>query len=103
MDSRFKSLTETLANISVGYPLNHASNIIILLPFSQHLADVVQQTGAFSLETQATLGLMGLAYTIISVARQYVFRRLFERFGEEVNMVTLFRMLYNRMKWRYAK
>jgi hypothetical protein len=98
LDTRLKSLTESITNILAGWPINHASNIIILLPLSQHLADVVQTTGAFSLETQLTLGLIGLAYTFISVVRQYFLRRLFERFGNNENGYTLMLRLYRKIK-----
>lgn len=63
-DSRIKSLTEASFNILVGFTINFIANIIILpligTPFSL-----------------TNFGLIGIAYTVISLARSYVIRRLF--------------------------
>ena len=64
-DSHVKSLVEALFNILVGFTINFTANAIILplyfgIPFSF--------TGFFNL---------GLLYTIISLIRSYVLRRLF--------------------------
>ena len=51
MDTRFKSATEAFCNILVGWPISYAANMLILLPFADHLAQVAK-TGAFTGETQ---------------------------------------------------
>ena len=91
-DSKKKSITEALANIVIGYPVNHTSNIFILLPFAPHLAEVTEKHGALSLETQLTIGAMGMAFTVVSIARQYTLRRLFNRLGPNANAA-------DAMKW----
>lgn len=95
-DSRKKSITEGLANVIIGYPISHVANIVILLPFSPHLAEVAERTGYMSGETQLTILAMGLMFTVVSVVRQYVLRRLFERLGENENAYTLLRRLFRK-------
>lgn len=96
-DSKLKSLTESLCNIAVGYPINHLANMIILVPFASLLVDT-QKNGIMSVEFQSTLVVIGILYTIVSVLRQYFFRRLFERFGEHENGYTLMLRLYRKFK-----
>lgn len=64
-DSRVKSLVEATFNIIVGFSINFTMNAILLplmfgIPFSW--------SGFFNL---------GLLYTLISLVRSYVLRRLF--------------------------
>lgn len=79
-DSKLKSITETGVNIAIGYTINYAANAFILpqfgLPFNFWVYHEI-----------------GLIYTVISVVRQYAFRRLFEKFGEHENAYTLLRRL----------
>jgi len=66
MDSKKKSLFESVCNIIIGYTVNFGANAVILpifgIPFSW---------GIF--------GLIGLFYTFVSLARSYLIRRLFVR------------------------
>lgn len=98
MDSRKKSITEGAANIAVGYPINHVANVVILLPFAPHLAEVAERTGYLSAETQLTIIAMGMMFTVVSVVRQYVLRRVFERFGENENAYTLLKRAICKIK-----
>lgn len=97
-DSRLKSFTETMANIAVGYPINHLANVVILLPFAPHLAEVTLKHGALSVETQMSIVAMGMLFTVVSVVRSYLLRRFFERFGEKENAYTLMLRVWNKIK-----
>lgn len=78
-DSRLKSLSENLLNIAVGFPINYVSNVTILPYYAPQIAN---DPFWFSFE-------IGIWFTIISVARQYGSRRLFNHFGENENLYTL--------------
>lgn len=64
IDSKKKSIFESICNIIIGYTVNFGANVIILpifgIPFSW---------GIF--------GLIGLFYTLVSLIRSYIIRRLF--------------------------
>lgn len=79
VDSRLKSFSEAGVNIAIGYWINYVSNIIILPHFAKDIGDV----------NLWSFHVIGAIYTVISVVRQYGFRRLFERFGEKENAYTL--------------
>ncbi len=64
-DSKIKSLVEAIFNIVVGFTINLVANILILpavfnIPF-----------------TIKKFAWIGLLYTLISLARSYLLRRLF--------------------------
>jgi hypothetical protein len=42
--------------------------------------------------------MIGVWYTIFSVVRQYLFRRLFNKFGERENFYTLSVRLYKKIR-----
>lgn len=63
-DSRIKSLTEATFNIIVGFIINFIANIIILPLFGMPLNLI-------------NFGIIGILYTIISLLRSYMLRRLF--------------------------
>lgn len=63
-DSRIKSLTEAAFNIIVGFIINFIANIVFLPMIGT----------PFSL---VNFGLVGIAYTCISLIRSYALRRLF--------------------------
>lgn len=68
MQSRLMSLVESLANIAVGYGVAVISQIVVFPIFG----------------LQATLRenfLIGGVFTVISLVRSFVLRRLFNRFG----------------------
>lgn len=62
--SRLGSLYEAFINIAIGYWINFAGNALILPLFGFHV------TLAQNLQ-------IGVMFTVISVARQYVIRRWF--------------------------
>ena len=64
--SRLGSAVEAGANVAIGYGINVAANLLILplLGFAVSLADGMA---------------IGVAFTLISLARSYVLRRLFNR------------------------
>ena len=60
------SLVESVANVSVGYCVAVVSHILIFPVFGLHT-------------TLAQNLILGLAFTVISVARSFALRRVFER------------------------
>ena len=80
-DTKLKSLTESLVNLIPGFGISYLSNIFILPHFAQGIA----------VNDSLTMLQIGFWYTVISVVRSYVFRRIFERFGEKENAYTLLR------------
>ena len=98
-DSKLKSLTEAFANVLVGWPIAHASNLVILIPVVQPMSDSINRSGVWSWETQGWILGIGLLYTLFSIGRQYLFRRMFERFGPNTNPYTLLVRIYNRIRW----
>ena len=64
--SRTHSIVETETNILVGYCINFAANLTVLPLFGYHLT------------VRDNIGI-GLIYTVISIIRSYVLRRVFNR------------------------
>ena len=64
--SRVMSLVESVANVFVGYALAVITQILIFPVFGLHM------TLAQNLK-------MGAVFTVVSLARSYVLRRVFER------------------------
>jgi hypothetical protein len=87
-DSRLKSLTENLTNIVVGFPISYFSNFLILPYYAKGIA----------VSDPLSLFMIGVWYTIFSVVRQYLFRRLFNKFGERENFYTLSVRLYKKIR-----
>lgn len=85
MDTRLKSVSEVTLNIGVGFTINYIANAIILPAFGLPFNFII------FLE-------IGFWYTLISVARQYLFRRLFEHFGPKENLYTLSFRFYSWIK-----
>lgn len=63
--SRAMSLVESLTNVIVGYGLAVATQIVVFPVFGLHT----------TLEQNLQ---MGVVFTVVSIARSYVLRRLFE-------------------------
>ena len=70
MQTRIGSITESLANVAVGFTINLIGNLLILPMFG------------FDVTVAAAFGI-GLWFTAISIARSYILRRFFNglRFG----------------------
>jgi len=71
--SRLMSLVEALANVVVGYGVAVVTQILIFPLFGLH----------------ATLGqnlMIGAMFTLVSLARSYALRRLFEQLRERQTM-----------------
>ena len=68
--SRLMSLVESVANVIVGYGVAVVTQILIFPIFGLHT------TLAQNLK-------MGAAFTVVSVARSFALRRLFERLRKE--------------------
>ena len=64
--SRAMSLVEAIANVAVGYGVAVVTQLLIFPVFGLHT------TLAQNLK-------MGAVFTVVSIARSYVLRRLFER------------------------
>lgn len=101
-DSKKKSITEALCNVLIGYPIAHVSNLLILIPIAPHLADVAKK-GVLSWEAQLMIFYIGVFYTMVSLARQYFFRRIFNKLGPQADGYTLMVAAYNRIKWGFIK
>ena len=72
--TRLGSLIEAFVNILVGFTINFWANMVILPWFG------------FTELTLATNFQIGLAFTVVSVARQYVIRRWFNKRLHEASM-----------------
>jgi len=81
VDSKLKSITESIVNIIPGFFIAYLSNLYILPLFAEGIAS----------SDSFTMLQIGFWYTIISIVRSYVFRRLFERLGEKENFYTVLR------------
>ena len=65
--SRTHSAIETVANLVVGYTVNFTANMIVLPAFGYHI-------------TVKDNLMVGVFYTVVSVARSYTLRRVFNLF-----------------------
>lgn len=67
MQTKFRSLLESIVNVLIGYGVAVASQVLIFPLFGIHipLSDNL---------------LIGLFFTIVSIVRSYVLRRIFNRF-----------------------
>ena len=68
LDSRKRSLIETMGDIAVGFTINFTLNMIILQPYAYGIAR----------SDTWTLLQIGLWFTIVALVRRYAVRRLFE-------------------------
>lgn len=68
VDSRKRSLIETMGDIALGFMINFTLNMIILPPY----ADGIARSDTW------TLLQIGLWFTIVALIRRYAVRRLFE-------------------------
>jgi hypothetical protein len=66
MQTRWGSFLESWANIFVGFAINWTANMLILPAFGFHV------TGAEAFH-------IGLIFTVISLVRSYVLRRIFNQ------------------------
>lgn len=64
--TRLGSWLEAWANIAVGFAINWTANMVVLPWFGFHV-------------TAATAFHIGLVFTVISLVRSYVLRRVFNR------------------------
>lgn len=65
--SRAGSVAESMANVAIGYGISCAANVVVLPLFGYHVT------------AGDALGI-GLIFTLISLARSYVLRRVFNQF-----------------------
>jgi uncharacterized protein (DUF2062 family) len=68
--SRAMSLVESLANVAVGYGLAVITQMLVFPLFGLHT-------------TMAENLTIGVIFTVVSIARSYVLRRIFERLRNE--------------------
>jgi hypothetical protein len=80
-DTKLKSLSETIVNTGVGYTINYVANALILphygIPFDW-----------------ITYHQIGAIYTVISIARQYLLRRLFNKLKPTENLYSLLKKAF---------
>lgn len=65
LQSKLGSFVEAWVNVAIGFGINFAANMLILPAFG------------FTTLTLGTNLVIGLIYTVISVARSYIIRRWF--------------------------
>lgn len=68
--SRAMSLVESIANVAVGYGLAVITQMLVFPLFGLHT-------------TMAENLTIGVIFTVVSIARSYVLRRIFERLRNE--------------------
>lgn len=68
VDSRKRSLIETMGDIALGFMINFTLNMIILPPY----ADGIARSDTWILLQ------IGLWFTVVALIRRYAVRRLFE-------------------------
>lgn len=68
MQTRNQSLLEASANVAVGYGVSTAANLVVLPAFG-YAVSVVDAAW------------IGLVFTVISLARSYALRRIFNRYA----------------------
>lgn len=75
--TRLGSIAEAWANIAVGFTINYTANLLIFPLFGMHISP-------------GNNFLLGLIYTVISLARSYILRRWFNglKFGNKENVTT---------------
>ena len=66
MQTRYQSVAESCVNIAIGYIINQIANFIVFPMFGYHL-------------TFKKNLMIGLVYTVIALARQYMVRRWFNK------------------------
>ena len=79
IDSRKKSASEAFVNSFGGYPIGYAIGIIIL-PLSMGWIQEDPLTANLAIT---------FVYAIVSFARSYFLRRIFERYGIDDNFIRL--------------
>jgi len=89
-DSRRKSLSEAFVNSFGGYPIGYAIGILIL-PISVKWIE----------EDPFTVNIfITLVYAVVSFARIYFLRRLFEKIGFDDNFIRVAMKLYTKLTKR---
>ena len=87
VDSKRKSLSEAFVNSFGGYPIGYAIGILIL-PVSVGWIE----------EDPFTVNIfITLVYAVVSFARIYFLRRLFEKLGFDDNFIRLAMKLYTKL------
>lgn len=92
-DSHKKSLNEALVNSFGAYPIGYGLGIIIL-PLS--LGWIEENPYVANLA-------IALVYAVVSFARSYLLRRVFERLGIDDNFIKLGVVLFRKLKARHQR
>ena len=92
-DSKLKSISESFANIVIGFPINYGANLLII-PFFLDGWNTVE-------ESLASAFYIGFWFTVVSVLRTYGLRRLFNRYGKNENLLTLTIRLGKHIKRKF--
>lgn len=94
--SKRGSISEAIANIIPGYWINYFANIALLPLFCGTI--VTQYNNHDSTGLFFTFSYVGISYTFVSIARQYLLRRAFNKLGPKADFYTMLIMLKNRIK-----
>ena len=88
MDSKLKSASESFMNIVPGFLIAYLATFFILPPFHEGIAA----------SDAATLAIVAVLFTAISLVRMYTLRRVFTRLGPDENLYTLLKRLGSKLK-----
>ena len=90
-DSKWKSFSEALINVCISLPIAVAANAIFLPLFAESLYFTTDM-GAQSI---IYLELAAI-FTVISITRMYLLRRLFNRFGTETGYSIIIKLIKSK-------
>ena len=93
-DSKLKSISESFANIIIGFPINYCANLLIL-PFYLDGWGTVEE----SLQSAFVIGVW---FTIVSIIRTYGLRRLFNHYGKNETLLSLTIRGVRRIKKKFV-
>ena len=75
MQTKKDSISETVLSVGVGFFIALLLNLYMLPLFANDISNQVLSSAIF----------IGVIYTAVSMARAYVFRRIFNKFTENYN------------------
>ena len=91
-DSKKKSISEVLTNMGISLPIHYFANFLVLPPYAADIgsSDVWVMAGAF--------GHLAVWFTIISFARQFALRRLYNLAGPNETGYSILMRVFRRIR-----
>jgi hypothetical protein len=93
-DSKAKSFSEVMTNIILSFPVHYFANFLILPPYAEH---IMETSGDFAAASILYLQL-GFWFTLISIIRQFLLRRLYNRLGYNSTGINIFKTIYKSIR-----